>query len=105
MKVMQFIVFSSILSVSSAQADASFDPAKLGKMKGILEVCTKVNPQLAGGYFLQMKSLVGYASKEKVDEAQSTDEYRQAYQSVSDELNNMDQEEMVKACNAYLAAR
>ncbi len=105
MKRMHVIVLAGVMAyVPGAVAESTVDAAKLGRMQGILNVCTRVNPREASHYLLQIKAMIGDASRQAVEQAARTDEYRQAYQAVTDELRNMPPDEMAKACNEYLAA-
>ncbi len=89
-----------------ALADSSFDAAKLGYMKGVLDSCSGIAPQEASGYLLQIKSYLGSATKDSVSKTMQTDEYRQAYQSIRDklkeEMSNMSRDQEAAACTSYL---
>lgn len=103
MKFLQVLALGGAMAFASpAPAEATFDSAQLGHMKGVLDVCAKLNPREASDYLLQMKRLIGDATKDMVAEAAMTGEYQQAYQSITAELSSMVQEEMSKACSAYL---
>ena len=103
MKVLHILVLGGAMVCSTiALAELPFDPGKLGHMKGVLDVCSKATPREASDYFLRMKSAIGNATKEMVDDAAKTEEYQQAYQSVRSELSNKAQDEMATACTAYL---
>lgn len=104
MKILHMLSLGAAMAVLSlALADPAFDAGQLGRMKGILEVCGQVNARDASQYLLQMKALIGNATKEEVDQAAKTDEYQQAYQSITTELNNMDPDAKVQACSGYLS--
>ena len=103
MKILYILVLGGTLACPCiALAELPFDPGKLGHMKGVLNVCSKVTPREASDYFLRMKSLIGDATKAMVDEAAKTEEYQQAYQSIASELSNKSQDEMAAACTSYL---
>ncbi len=105
MKTMQVSVLVLAMASSTLSlADTSFDTRQFGRMKGILNACTSVNPREASRYLLQIKALIGDATKETVDQVTRTEEYQQAYQTVTEELGSMVQDDMAKACNNYLAS-
>ncbi len=105
MKILHVLSLGAAMAVLSlALADPSIDAGQLGRMKGILEVCGRVDTRDASQYLLQMKALIGNATKQEVDQAAKTDEYQQAYQSIAAELNNMDPDSMAQACSGYLSA-
>ncbi len=105
MKTVNFLVLAGVMAYPQlALAESTVDAAQLGRMQGILNVCTRVNPREASKYLLQIKALIGDASKQSVDQATRTEEYQQAYQAVTEELKNMAPDEMAQACNRYLTA-
>lgn len=104
-RAMHMILVAAAMACSSfVMADPGFDAGQLGRMRGILDTCRKVDPVDASHYLLQMKSLVGNATKQEVDEAMRTEAYDQAYQAVVTELANMDPDGRAKTCTGYLAA-
>jgi hypothetical protein len=96
------VLCSAVVGTPSALAGHSFDAGALGRMEGVLAVCAKVTPREASTYLLKIKALIGAAPKDSVSEAHKTEEYRQAYQSVSDELSNLTQDGVTEACAGYL---
>ncbi len=96
------LVAAAIVASSLVLADPGFDVGQLGRMRGILDTCSKFNAVDASRYLLQMKSLIGNASKQEVDEATKTGTYQEAYQAVVTELDNMDLNDREKACTGYL---
>ncbi len=101
--VHMMLVATAIVASSLVLADPGFDAGELGRMRGILDTCSMFNAVGASRYLLQMKSLIGNASKQEVDEAIKTGAYQDAYQAVVTELGNMDPNEREKACTGYLA--
>ena len=87
-------------------ADTSIDPEKLGYMKGVLDACGKAAPQEASAYLLQIKSYIGDATKDTVNSAMRTDEYRQAYASIhsrlQSEMGMLSRDAAAAACTSYL---
>lgn len=74
----------------------------LGKMEGILDFCTQADSQSASKYQELKKAIVGDAEKKEVADARNTQEYKDSYQGISEELAKVPKEEAVKACSAYL---
>lgn len=103
MKVVKALtLLGAVACAPAVLAEATFDPATLGHMKAVLENCNKVNRQQASQYLLQMKALIGGATKEDVDRASKTQAYQVAYHEVSDELRDRSPQELDAACSAYL---
>lgn len=105
MKTMQvFVLVMAMASPTITLADTSVDTRQFGRMKGILSACSSVNPREASKYLLQIKTLIGDATKDTVDQAARTEEYKQAYHDVTVELGSMNRDDMARACADYLAA-
>lgn len=104
MKFLHILIFGGTMAFTSlAHANTSFDAGQFGHMKGVLDVCSRVYLRESSAYFLEMKAMIGDATKEMVNEAAATGEYQQAYQHVLAELSSMTPEEMAQACTAYLS--
>ncbi len=103
MKLLHTLILAGVIaSPSLAHANTSFDAGQFGHMKGVLDICGKSNLREASAYLLEMKAMIGDATKEMVNEATSTGEYQQAYQGILAELSSMTPDEMAHACTAYL---
>ncbi len=98
------VIAAALVCPALALAEGTVDAAQLGHMQAVLKSCSRVDPRQASSYLLQIKALVGDATKEEVDQATRRDEYQQAYQAVTDELAGMDKEAMERACANYLAS-
>lgn len=104
MKIRHILVLGAVMAVSPiAHAELPLDAAKLGHMKGVLDVCGSAVPRKASDYLLQMKSMLGKATKAEVNEAAKSEEYREAYQSVRSRLSGLTRDELTTECTAYLA--
>jgi hypothetical protein len=73
----------------------------LGKMEGTLDFCAQADPQAASQYQDLKKVIVGDASEQEVAEARKTQEYKDGYQEVSDQLAKVPKDKVVQACTAY----
>lgn len=105
MKTMQvFVLVMAMAYPTITLADTSIDTRQFGRMKGILSACSSVNPREASKYLLKIKTVIGDATKETVDQATRTEEYKQAYHAVTEELGSMGHDEMARTCTDYLAA-
>jgi len=74
----------------------------LGKIEGTLDFCAQADPQSASTYQQAKKTVVGDASEQEVTEARKTQEYKDGYQEISDQLAKVPKEKSVQACSAYL---
>jgi hypothetical protein len=104
MKLTHIMVIAGLACTSAVLADVPFDTGRLGRMKGILDACSRTNPQKASTLLLEMKTLIGDSTKAVVDEATRTEEYRQAYESIRSEIGNLSPDQVAGVCSAYLAS-
>ena len=72
-----------------------------GKIEGTLDFCAQADPQSASTYQQAKKMVVGDASEQEVAEARKTQEYKDGYQEISDQLAKVPREKAVQACSAY----
>jgi hypothetical protein len=77
----------------------------LGKMEGILDFCANADPQAASKYQERKKLIVDDASQKEVADARKTQEYRDGYQGISDELAKVPKDKAVTACSAFLEGK
>lgn len=94
------IVFPQIASGKLSQS-----PQALGMIESTLDYCAKVDPDSAPKYKEREKSFVGDATKEELEKARSTNEYKDIYQSRTDELSKTPKDEVVKACTDFLKGK
>ncbi len=97
------VILVSLLFALNALAEAPFDPETLGHMKAVLDSCGRVNRQAASEYLLQMKAMIGPATRDSIKKAERTQAYQIAYQSVHSQLANSDPQDFAVICKAYLA--
>jgi hypothetical protein len=76
-----------------------------GRIEGTLDFCAQADPQGASTYQQAKKVVVGDATEKEVAEARKTQEYKDGYQAISDELAKMPKEKAVKACTASLEGK
>ena len=76
-----------------------------GKIEGILDFCAQADPQAASKYQERKKLIAGDAPEKEVAEARETQEYKDGYQAVSDELAKVPKDKAVQACTAYLEGK
>jgi hypothetical protein len=76
-----------------------------GKMEGILDFCGQTDPQAASKYQERKKVIAGDATEKEVAEARKTQEYKDGYQEISDQMAKVPKEKAVQACTAYLEGK
>lgn len=95
-------LLATLIVAANASAESTFDPETLGHMKAVLDICGRVDRQAASQYLLQIKAMIGSASKGNVKQAQRRQAYQIAYQTVQSELANRSPQDFDKMCRAYL---
>jgi hypothetical protein len=88
-----------------AGANLSMTPQALGHVEGTLDFCAKVDPDSAAKYKEREKAFVADASKEELEKARSTGEYRESYDSISAQLDKAPKDQAVKGCRDFLAGK
>lgn len=88
------------LSQTGTQAP---DPRALGTTEAILNYCGTADPADADKYRAQDKLLIGSASQEELDKVRKSDEYRQAYDSVTDFVEKVDKHNAKRVCSESLS--
>ena len=93
---------AAILIPQLVLAKLPFSNETFGKVEGILDFCTKADPQSAPKYQAQKKALVKDATEKEVAEARQSQQYKDAYDAVSTELGKEPKEKAAEACAASL---
>jgi hypothetical protein len=96
---------ASVLFPYVAGAKLSMTPQALGVIESKLDYCAQVDPDSAAKYKEREKAFVGDATKEELEKARDTSEYKQSYDSTTDDLNKTPKKEVVKACNDFLEGK
>ena len=106
MKMYRMLCLAAALALPIlALAKLPFTNAGFGQVEGILDFCAQADAQNAPKYQEQKKSLVRDVPENEVEEARKTQEYRDAYDSTSDELAKAPTEKAVKACTDSLEGK
>ena len=108
MKFYCMLILSLVAAVAFPQvagAKLSMTPQALGIVEGTLDTCAKVDPDSAAKYKERGKAFVGDATKEELEKARSTSEYKDSYDSTTSEIEKAPKEETIKACKAFLDAK
>jgi len=106
MKIHRILCLGAALAIPQmllAKLPASND--SFGKMEGILDFCARADSQAASKYQERKKVLVGDATEKEVAEARQSQEYKDGYQGMTEELANVPKDKAVKACSAYLEGK
>ena len=93
---------STALAVPHVFAAELPAPAALGQVESLLDSCSKANPQSAPDYKKQRERLVQGVSDKDLAEVRASDEYKGAYNEISDRFEKASKAEAVKTCKVFL---
>lgn len=101
MRIFCITLVAAILALASlAAAKLDIPPGLLGKVEGALDFCAQADAQSADKYQAKKKEFSQGATDEELSEARDSQDYRDAYQSSTDELSKQSKEEAKKTCAA-----
>ena len=104
MKIYPVLGLAAIVSVVSQLALAAppVPPKALGSVEATIHFCSRVDSKLADKYKEWGKLLVRDMSEKELAEARGSSEYKEAYDSLSAELEKLPTKKAVDACRASL---
>ncbi len=108
MNIYRILILSLAAAVAFPQmagAKLSMTPQALGFVESTLDSCAKVDPDSAAKYKERGKAFVVDATKEELEKARSTSEYKDSYDSTTSEIEKAPKDETVKACKAFLEGK
>jgi hypothetical protein len=95
---------AALLLAQPARAD---EPAPSGQVLGTIEAllnhCAKVDAASAARYQQRLKLMVQGADEKALAEVRTSDEYREAYQTTTDQLGDVTEEDARRTCSSSLA--
>jgi len=83
-------------------ADPPFAPAALGQLEGLLDSCSQVTPESAPDFKKVRERLLEAVSEKDVAKVRASDEYKEAYKSITDRLESASKKEAAEACKVFL---
>ena len=106
MKMYRMLCLAAALALPIlALAKLPFTNAGFGQVEGILDFCAHGDAQNAPKYQEQKKSLANEVPEKEVEEARKTQEYRDGYDSTTDELAKAPKEQAVMSCTNFLKGK
>jgi hypothetical protein len=88
------------VSVAGAHAEAPISGQALGQLDAIVAYCTKLDPALGPAGEQRIAALTGKASTQQLADARSSDEYRAAYDALTEGLSALTREQSLQQCKA-----
>jgi len=106
MKIHRMLCFGAVLALAPlAVAKLQLPNGLFGKIEGALDFCAQANPQGAAKYQEKKKDLVQGASEKEVAEARASSEYKEGYDSATEEMSKQPKDQAVKTCAAALETK
>ncbi len=103
MKTRRILCLSAALLIPQlAGAELPLPNDSFGKIESILDFCAKADPEAAGKFEERKKLIAHNATEQEVADARKTQEYKDSYQKISEQLAKVQIDQAVKACSAYL---
>lgn len=103
MKIYRVLCLGTALVMAPvALAKLPFSNDAFGKVEGTLDFCAQTDAASASKYQERKKMLVKDLPEKEVAEARASQEYQDAYQGITTELEKLPKEKVVEACTAYL---
>jgi hypothetical protein len=101
-RILLMICLFAALAITQGFAAESPDAAALGQMEGLLDGCTKANPQSAADYKKQREELVRGVSDKDLAKMRKADDYNAAYKEISDRFDKTSKDEVAQSCKVLL---
>jgi hypothetical protein len=108
MKIGPIVILSFATSVAFPQmtgAKLSMTPQSLGFIESTLDYCAKADVKSAAKYKERGKTFVGAATKEELEKARGSSEYKESYASTTSDLDKVPKDKIVKSCTDFLAGK
>ncbi|HWW03790.1 hypothetical protein [Collimonas sp.] len=104
---MKLYLLASLCALTSFSlalaAESSLDDAALGQMEAVVAHCGQINPADSARYQELLKPVIGDASAEDLAAARKTEVYKQAHDSIAEQLADAKKEEALAACDGAVA--
>jgi hypothetical protein len=98
MKIRAILCLSALAVAPLALAKLTMPPQALGQIEGTLKFCSDVNPKAEAKYKEFGKMVVREATEEELKKARASSEYKEAYDSITEQLGKVAKDKAVAAC-------
>ena len=102
LRILLLVCLSMAQAIPQVFAEDLPTPAALGQMEGLLDSCSRTDPQSATDLKKQREGLVQGVSEKDLAEARAADEYKAAYGEFSERFEGASKDEAMKVCNFFL---
>jgi hypothetical protein len=106
MRIHRILLICAAIAIPQlSNAKLPFSNDVLGKVEGILNYCSEVNPESAAKYLDVAKAFVKDVPEWEVTEARKTTEYKDSYDGIRTELGKAPKDTTVQTCKAALESK
>ena len=106
MKTSRILGLAAAVVISQlALAKVPYANDVLGKLEGTLDFCAQLDAPSAAKYQQKKKDKVKDATEAELSEARASEDYKKAYDWISEELPKAPKEQALKACKGALEAK
>jgi hypothetical protein len=102
MKIRAMVCLSALAVAPLALAKLTITSQTLGQLEGTLKFCSDVNPKAEAKYKEFGKMLVKEATEEELKKARASGEYKESYDSITEQLGKAPKDKAVESCKAFL---
>jgi len=100
--ILSLTVLTALAVAPLALAKLTMPPPALGQIEAILKFCSDVNPKAEAKYKEFAKMMVQEATEEELKKARASSEYKEAYDSITEQLGKVPKDKAVNSCTAFL---
>jgi hypothetical protein len=102
LRILSLVCLSTALAVPQVLAVELPPPAALAQLEGLLDSCSKANPQSASDYKKQRDKLTAGVAEKDLADVRDSEEYKGVYKEISDRFEKASKAELVKTCKVFL---
>jgi hypothetical protein len=108
MKVNRILTLGLLVAFAHPQkagANLSMTPEVLGSFESAIDYCAKLDPKSAAKYKEWGTAYVGDATKEELQKARTSSEYKKAYDATTHDAEKTPKAKVLKACTDLLGKK
>jgi hypothetical protein len=102
MKIRAILCMGALAIAPLALAKISMTRQALGQVEATLKFCSGVNPKAEAKYKEWGKMLVKEATEEELKEARASSEYKESYDTITEQLGKAPKDKALEACTAFV---
>jgi len=106
MKIRKMVCLCTVAALPAlALAELPVNGQALGSVQGTVDFCAQLDPASAATYQGFPKLIVQGTAEEEVEKVRRSDEYKEAYASVSAQLKDIPKEQAIESCKGFVEGK